>query len=193
MGTEHHGMETAEARFDRFFEAFEAPLRSYCARRLDHESVDDVVNECFAIAWRKIDVAPVGDAALPWLYGVAYREIQHAWRGAGRRARLNARVKAVATRSGDAIDERFIEEDDRRRVLDAAANLDEADQEVLRLTLWEELPAAEAAAALGVTADAARQRASRARKRLAAEFHRLDARPSEWARPTDDQRKSTPS
>lgn len=193
MGTEHHGMENAEARFDRFFAAFEAPLRSYCARRLDHGSVDDVVNECFAIAWRKIDVAPVGDAALPWLYGVAYREIQHAWRGAGRRARLNARVEAVAVRSGDSIDDGFIEEDDRRRVLDAAASLDEADQEILRLTLWEELPAADAAVALGVTAEAARQRASRARKRLAAEFHRLEERPSAWARPTENQRERTGS
>ncbi len=186
-------MDTAQAKFDRLFEAFEAPIRNYCSRRLDHGWVDDAVNDTFAVAWQKIDLAPEGGAALSWLYGVAYRQIQHTWRMNGRAARLRTRVEAMFERPVDSLDHGLIENADRRQVLEAAARLDDVDQEILRLTLWEELSAADAGAVIGVTAEAARQRASRARGRLAAEFRRLEDGPSLWARPTNESKENTPS
>lgn len=180
--------DTARARFDELFDAYESRIRDYCARRLDRGSVDDAVNDTFAVAWRKIDLAPDVRAALPWLYGIAYRVIQHNWRSNGRAARLRTRVAALADRPADSLDDGLIEDDDRRRVLDAAARLDDADREILRLTLWEELSSADAAAVLDVTPEAARQRASRARSRLAVEFRRLETgRPSPWARPANQE------
>lgn len=186
-------MDTAQAKFDRLFEAFESEVRNYCARRIDHDSVDDAVNDTFAVAWRKIDLAPEGPSALPWLYGVAHRVIQHVWRTNGRTARLATKAKTYVERPTESIDDDIVEDDDRRRVLEASAHLDPVDQEILRLTLWEELPATDASAVLGITPEAARQRASRARSRLATEFRRLEERPSRWARPASRSREGTTS
>jgi RNA polymerase sigma-70 factor (ECF subfamily) len=186
-------MDTARAKFDRLFEAFETPVRNYCARRVGHHEVDDAVNDTFAVAWRKIDLAPDGPAGLPWLYGVAYRVIQHAWRTNGRAVRLATKVGAHIERPAHSLDDDMVEADNRRRVLEAAARLEAADQEILRLTLWEELSPTEAATILGLTPEAARQRASRARSRLADEFRRLDTRPSTWARPAGQSREGTQS
>lgn len=185
-------MDTARAKFDRLFEAFETPVRNYCARRIHHDDVDDAVNDTFAVAWRKIDLAPDGSAALPWLYGVAHRVVQHVWRTNGRATRLATKVEANVDRPTDSLDDDMIEADNRRRVLEAAARLEAPDQEILRLTLWEELSPSEAAIALGITPEAARQRAARARSRLAEEFRRLD-RPKSWARPTGRSREGTQS
>jgi DNA-directed RNA polymerase specialized sigma24 family protein len=44
----------------------------------------------FLTMWRRIDEVPEGDAALVWLYGVAYRVIGHQWRSVKRRSRLRS-------------------------------------------------------------------------------------------------------
>jgi RNA polymerase sigma-70 factor (ECF subfamily) len=186
-------MDTAEAKFDSLFQAYEAQVRNYCARRVDRDVVDDVLNDTFAVAWRKIDLAPDGPEALPWLYAIAHHVISHVWRTNGRYARLQARSTATAERPAESLADGFVECEDRRRVLEAASRLDEADQEILRLTLWEELTPTHAAVALGITPEAARQRASRARSRLAAEFHRLCERPESWARPSTASQGGAPS
>lgn len=180
MNTAHADLQV---KFDRMFEAFEPSVRNYCSRRIRPDDVDDVVNDTFTVAWRKIDLAPEGPAGLPWLYAVAHRVIQHMWRANGRTARLATKAGAYTERPPESLDDDVVEADNRRRVLDAAARLDPADQEILRLTLWEELSPSQAATVLGVTPEAARQRASRARGRLADEFRRLDRRTDGWARP----------
>jgi RNA polymerase sigma-70 factor, ECF subfamily len=57
-------------------------------------------------------------------------------------------------------------------VLTALERLDPRDQEVLRLTAWEELTPAEAAKVLGVSSVTARSRLHRARRRLRQELER---------------------
>lgn len=187
-------MDTAHEDFDRLFGTFEGAVRAYCARRVDASSVDDAVNEAFTVAWRKIHLAPAGDTALPWLYAIAHRVVQHTWRSDGRRARLHDRVGSTTVHAATApTDDHVVEADDRRRVLEAASSLDEGDQEILRLTLWEELPSTEAGAVLGISPEAARKRASRARRRLAEEFERIGRSADPWARPVDDDREETRS
>ena len=159
------------------FEAHEQHIRAYCSRRLDRSSVDDAVSETFAVAWRKSDQVPAGDDALPWLYGIAHRVVQHAWRSAGRRERLRHRVGSSIDRPRDEAGDTVDELDQRRRVVAAAARLRPADQEILRLTLWEELTPAQVALVLGISTDSARQRASRARRRLADEYRRAERAP----------------
>jgi RNA polymerase sigma-70 factor (ECF subfamily) len=63
--------------------------------------------------------------------------------------------------------------EEHREVLLAAARLRPADQEILRLTLWEELPHADVAVVLGIAITAVKERAYRARRNLAAEFQKL--------------------
>ncbi|MAT03496.1 MAG: hypothetical protein CL424_00385 [Acidimicrobiaceae bacterium] len=173
---------------ERLFAEHRERIRAYCARRLSADLVDDAVAETFATAWRKRDRLPAGEAALPWLYGVASRVVQHAWRSAGRSARL--RDRASAAFDGHAVDgaEQVVIDEDHRNALRAAALLGDDDQEILRLTLWEELSPTDAAAVLGISPDAAKQRASRARRRLGDAFRRLEATSERdraaWARPT---------
>jgi RNA polymerase sigma-70 factor (ECF subfamily) len=58
-------------------------------------------------------------------------------------------------------------------VHEALARLSPADQEVLRLTAWEELGVDEVAVALGCGSRAAAMRLHRARRRLRAEIDRM--------------------
>lgn len=184
-------MDETERRFERLFEVYEPQIRAYCARRLEHGSVDDAVAETFSVAWAKIASIP-DDAELPWLYGVAHRVVQHVWRSDGRRVRLGARTRSIFERPRDVVVDEVEAGDDRRRVLVAASRLDDADQEILRLTLWEEISPTEAAVALGITPDAAKQRAARARRRLAVAFHRLAAPPATTAITTTSSRRTAP-
>jgi RNA polymerase sigma factor (sigma-70 family) len=135
--------------------------------------VDDAVADVFAVVWRKIDQAPDSPGALPWLYAIAYRVVFHHWRRTGRRHRLERKAaRATGTHHVDTA-ELVIQHEDYRRVLSAAARLSETDQELLRLTLWEEVASSEAAQILGISANAVKQRIHRAKKRLAREFRSL--------------------
>jgi RNA polymerase sigma-70 factor (ECF subfamily) len=58
----------------------------------------------------------------------------------------------------------------------ALAALKSMDQEILRLSAWEELSQAEIAVALGITVGAVRQRFYAAKKKLADEYNRLESR-----------------
>ena len=58
-------------------------------------------------------------------------------------------------------------------VIKASSRLKTIDQEVLRLTLWEELSHADVAMVLGIEASAVKQRAYRARRNLANEYQKM--------------------
>ena len=60
-----------------------------------------------------------------------------------------------------------------RLVIKASSRLRPIDQEVLRLTLWEELSHADVATVLGIDPSAVKQRAYRARRNLATEYQKL--------------------
>jgi len=162
-----------EARFSEIYRRHGKMIHAYCARRIDGSQVPDAVAETFAVAWRKIDQIPEGEGALPWLYGVAYRVLSHQWRSKARNRRLGERLLGLAefdTASPDVI---LIRNEEHRLVIEASNRLRPIDQEILRLTLWEELSHLETAAVLGIEATAVKQRAYRARRNLTAEYMRL--------------------
>ncbi|MET9836033.1 sigma-70 family RNA polymerase sigma factor [Streptomyces sp. NPDC006385] len=145
----------------------------YVARRLDGRmsEVEEVVAEVFTVAWRRRDDLPA--TPLPWLYGVARNCLANAVRGYGRRRRLVDRLG-----NDDTAHRRHIEagpdaESPGAWVHEALARLSPADQEVLRLTAWEELGIDEIAVVLGCGSRAASMRLHRARRRLRAEIDRL--------------------
>ncbi|MFW2336010.1 RNA polymerase sigma factor [Ilumatobacter sp.] len=167
-----------DVRFARLYDLHHPAIRDYCRRRLAGHLVDDAVAETFLTAWRRIDDVPPGDEARLWLYRVAYRVVGHQWRSTGRRRRLDDKLRAVAPPpSGDAGDE-VVEHEERRLVLEAATRLGEKDAEILRLAAWEQLPIADIAALLDIAPNAVRQRIHRAKRNLAREYRKLDARPS---------------
>src|SRR4051812_49543000 len=79
------GAECFGVLFDRHGEA----VRAFCARRTGSmDAADDLVSMVFLDAWRRrAEVELIDSNALPWLYGIARRTMQHHWRTALRHRR----------------------------------------------------------------------------------------------------------
>jgi RNA polymerase sigma factor (sigma-70 family) len=161
--------------FARLYDHHHRSVRDFCRRRLSPDLVDDAVAETFLTAWRRLDEVPAGDAALTWLYGVAYRVVGHAWRGGARRRRLEGRLRSLVVRPAAGADELVILRHEHRLVLDAAASLNGTDCEVLRLVAWERLSIADVADVLQIEPNAVKQRLHRAVRNLGREYRRLEA------------------
>ena len=148
-------MGEREDRFARLFASAYEPLWAYARRRVPADDVDDVVAETLTVAWRRLDEMP--ELELPWLYGVAYKAIGNLLRSRRRGLRLVRRRAPEPAPMTNA---------PSSQVLDALATLRPSDQEILRLTAWEDLAPAEIALVLGCSVNAAALRLSRARKNL---------------------------
>lgn len=129
-------MSDQEARFAEIYQRYGKQLRAYCTRRTDGSHVADAVAETFLVAWRKIEQIPDGEAALPWLYGVAYRVLSHQWRHKARSQRLMERLRGLADVEATPPDVLIVRNEEYRMVIKASFRLRQIDQEVLRLTLW---------------------------------------------------------
>lgn len=150
------------ARFEAMFTAHYAAVVRYAVRRVGTETAQEVVADTFLVAWRRLDDVPA--YPLPWLYATARRIVANELRRRARAVRLGERIEATAQTASDdptaVIPEQL-------RVRAALAALSEADQEVLRLTEWEQLPIGEVAQVLGCSTGAAKVRLHRARQRFA--------------------------
>jgi RNA polymerase sigma-70 factor (ECF subfamily) len=162
----------AEERFRRIYAAYEQQVYAYCLRRIDRDQAIDCTADTFLVAWRRISDVPDGDKALPWLYRTAHHVIGDRYR---QRTRSRALVVALKTNpmadNGDEPETVVVRREADDAVLDALQRLRPADQEVLRLSVWEELSHAEIGELLGCTAHAVDQRIHRAAKRLGRELH----------------------
>jgi DNA-directed RNA polymerase specialized sigma24 family protein len=137
------------------------------------EDAADVVAETFLVAWRRLEHVPSGEAARPWIYGVARRVMANHRRGVLRQTRLAARLaQEIAPFEPSP-------PPDGVAALAAFRALRAADREILGLATWEGLGTAELAAALGCSPNAAKIRLHRARRRLARELVRfgVDVKP----------------
>lgn len=157
-------MTEDRARFEHFFERYQAQVLAYCLRRTATDAdAEDATADVFAVAWRRRDLAPEPDVALPWLYAIARRTLANQRRGNDRRARLFARLDdsgnagaPIGDASGPAIA--------------ALERLRPGDRELLRLVAWEELRHDEIAGVLGISANAVAIRLHRARVRFEQEL-----------------------
>jgi RNA polymerase sigma-70 factor (ECF subfamily) len=172
-------MSDEEAKFAELYRRYVKQLHAYCLRRTSRSHAADAVADTFLVAWKKIDQIPRDDAALPWLYAVAFRILSHQWRHRARSRKLRDRLGGLADAGVEPPDVLVVRDEEYRIVLKASAQLRPIDQEVLRLTLWEELSHADVAMVLGIDPDAAKQRAYRARRNLAKEYKKItnDRRP----------------
>jgi RNA polymerase sigma factor (sigma-70 family) len=165
-----------QRRFRALYDAHYAAVTAY-ARRRSGVGVDaqDVVSETFVIAWRRLSEVPEGDAALPWLYGVARRVLANQRRGNQRRADLSARLRGQVTGPVE-VETQVVAGVERRTVLAALARLRESDQELLRLAVWEELPHRDIAGIVGCSEPSVAVRLHRARTRLGREIGKEERR-----------------
>jgi RNA polymerase sigma-70 factor, ECF subfamily len=160
-------------KFTELYTRYGKLIQAYCARRTSQSQVADAVAETFLVAWRRLDQVPDGDDALPWLYGTAFRVICHQWRSKTRARKLVQRlldVDVIETWTTEGV---VLRHQEHELVRLAASRLKQIDQEVLRLTIWEELSHADVAIALSIEPGAAKQRAYRARQNLTTEYNKL--------------------
>lgn len=168
-----------ERRFEDLYSRYGKHVYAYCARRAGNVDVSDLVAEVFLVAWRRMDQVPAGEGCLPWLYGVAFRVLNHRFRSFKRRTRAVERLESLAAVELDVPpDVLLVQRDEYRLVREAASRLKAIDQEILRLTLWEELTHKQAAQVLGIEVGAVKERAHRARHRLGVEYRRLAGEPA---------------
>lgn len=146
-------------------------LRAFAERRAP-SLADDVLSEVGVVAWRRLDEIPRGRERA-WLYGVTRNVLLAEHRKAVRHDVGRSEVEPAdlaAPASADAP----LAPGVHGPLAVALAELPARDRELLLLTAWEGLSTAEAAAALGIRATAARMALVRARRRLAAALDRVD-------------------
>ena len=165
----------AEAAFQRLYETHYAEVLAYCLRRTGRSDAHDATSEVFLIAWQKIEDLPDGDKVRTWLFGVAYRVLGHQWRSRSRYGLLKQKVAGTTHRAEPGPATVAVRRAEDRRVLEAVSRLRPADQEILRLAGWEELPHSDIAEILGISVAAVDQRFHRAKRRLAREYDRARA------------------
>src|SRR3984885_7846391 len=158
------GVMDAETRFRALFDATYPTVARFARHRgLAGHDVDDLLAATYEVAWRRLDVVPAGEGALPWLLTVAHNHLRpHRRRVVRDRAlveRLPPPEHVPPPNEPLAVGWREI-----RRALDA---LSDEDRELVLLIAWDGLSPAQAANVLGITPAAARTRLHRARARLA--------------------------
>lgn len=159
-----------EERFQEVYRAHQRHVLAYFLRRTDATSARDGASETFLTAWRRIDDVPDGDGTLPWLYGVSRKVLANQRRSRDRHAALGKKLSGVGPSEEPSPEVVVLRRAADREMLDAVGQLRPEDQEVLRLTVWEELPHAQVARVIGTSAHAVTQRLHRITKQLAREL-----------------------
>ena len=140
-----------------------AVVAGYFARRAEPDAVDDLIDDVFLVAWRRLDQVPA--EARPWLLAVARNVLGTCIRGQRRGRALGVRLALVAA-AEPAPEPRFDGPRANGTVESALAALKPRDREALCLIAWEGLTPAEAAEVLGESAATFRVRLHRARRRF---------------------------
>ena len=162
----------AERQFREIYEEHQRHVLGYFLRRTDAASARDGAAETFLVAWRRIDDVPVGDPALPWLYGVARRVLANQRRSRKRYSALGHKLTHIGAAEDPSPEVLVLRRAEDEALLAAVDRLRPEDQEVLRLAVWEELPHAQIGEVIGTTAHAITQRIHRITTQLARELQR---------------------
>ena len=141
--------QSEAATFAYLYQSFYRQVYAYCGRRVDADSVDDLVADVFLTVWRRIADAPIGGGALGWLYRISYLAASNHWRGTSRRKRLDEKLESIGIQPVPLVQDQVVVREQVREVIAAAQRLRERDVEILRLSLWEHLSADEIGAAGG--------------------------------------------
>jgi RNA polymerase sigma-70 factor, ECF subfamily len=156
-------MEDPEARLRRIASQHLPAVAAYLRHRmypLGAADLDDLLEECLVVTWRRLDDCPV-DAERAWLIGVARNVLKNARRSHRRRSRLAALLRPD---DPSASPEMWVLAS--ALVRESMAQLTEADRDILMMHHWEGLRSRDIALILGLTQKAAEARLTRAQGRL---------------------------
>ena len=162
----------ADVRFRVIYDATHEDVYAYCLRRSNVEDAMDAAAEVYLVAWRRIDDVPHGDSALPWLYGTARKVLANQRRSRSRRMSLATRIRNETPEVAPTPEAAVVRREQDQEIIDALGELRDADSEVIRLALWEELPHADIAEILQCSDRAVTMRLHRAMKRLGRQLRR---------------------
>ncbi len=142
-------------------------LYAYCRFQLsDPEDAANAVRDAFVIAACKLSVLCDPSRLRPWLHAVARNECRRRLR-AGDSMSLSAEAREVSDDTAD-FGGSLEQAGFRELVRSAFATLDDADREIIQLTLRQRLDTVDLTDTLGVPRNRARLTASRARAEFAA-------------------------
>jgi len=147
--------------FSAIYREYQAPVAKFLARRVEFVDVEDLCSEVFEIAWAKRADAVAG-FELPWLYRIAGFVVSNA----RRRATTRNRFIASLTPADHSPSAESIAVADMA-LAQAWGKLVVTERAALALVAFEGLRVDEAAAVLGISANAASIRLHRARTKLA--------------------------
>ncbi len=160
-------MKSAERRFTRLYDTHYRAIVGYFLRRVGSSSLaHDLAEDVFLVAWRKLDHLPRGDEGLYWLYGLAKKLLWNHNRKAATRIRLGHKLRVAAEPTAEQPEDQVVRNDDAKAVIEALGALRDADQEVIRLAYWDELPHAVIGELMGCSRSAVDVRLHRAVRRL---------------------------
>lgn len=140
----------------------------------DHAEAEDVTQEAFVKAHRALDGFRQDAPFRPWLLRIVRNEALNRLRRRGRQERLRLRVanEAVSGGAAPSPEAAFIEDEQRRFLLDAVDALPRRYRDVVTYRYLGGLSEAETAAALDIPVGTVKSRTSRALDRLAAALNR---------------------
>lgn len=170
-------------RFEELFARHVDAIYRYCQGQLGEALGEDVTSEVFVVAWRKVGSIPAS-AERAWLFGVARKLTANQLRGAKRRRALVEKISS-SNALADGVPDLAVAVAQADLARRAIATLGARDQEVLWLMLAEDLSKVELGQALGVSANAAGVRLSRARARLSQALEDLETTPSDPGKMTE--------
>ena len=155
-------MNAGRTRARTALEASSDDLLRYFERRVTvRGDAADLLSEMMLHAWRRADACPDdAERQRMWLFTIAANVLANHRRGAARRRRLAARLRAevsVETRADDT---------ERHAVRDAVLRLHDAHRELVMLIHWDGLTVTQAAELLGLNPSTARTRYAAARTAL---------------------------
>jgi RNA polymerase sigma factor (sigma-70 family) len=163
-----------ERAFVVIFDRYRSRIFGAAYRRTNRVSdAEEIVAMVFLEAWRlRKRVRIVDGTLLPWLLAVTANVTSNLSRSQRRYARMIARLPLPVEQDDHApsVDERVDGRPCRRALDDAINSLSAGDRAVVELCLVEELPLADAAAALEVPVGTVKSRLHRARKQLQAKL-----------------------
>jgi RNA polymerase sigma-70 factor (ECF subfamily) len=170
-----------DKRFTRLYEDTSRDLLAFLLRRCaTAEDAADCLAESYRIAWETRTRIPNGNEGRPWLFGVARNIARQTHKGETRRTATTIALASAAERwftpstPGDSA------------LAVALCELSPVDQEIITMIAADGLPPREVAAILGLSPNAVRIRAHRAREKLRALLG--PATPDEDADPGDPRR-----
>ena len=159
------GRNEVEAQLETLYGKYARSLFRYAVRRgCPKEDAEDVIIETFVLSWKHLPELP--ERPLPWLIRAARGILANKRRARARENALRERI-AQAEEGAEVAEEAVSQFSPKERaLLFAISELSERDRETLLLVELDGLSAAEAATAVGSSAQAVRHRLSRTRRLL---------------------------